>query len=304
MDRRAWTLLLALGAIWGASYMLIKIGVRDLSPGMLAFARVALGALVLLAFAWRRGALAGFAGVAGSVILIGLSQIAGPFLLLAAGETEISSSLAGILVTSAPIFTALLAIRVDHEERLAGARLWGILLGVVGVALLLGVDLGGSGDQLLGGLAVLLAGLGYAIGGLLAKHRLSGRPSIGVAAWVTSAAGLLLLPVAIAGWPAAAPGLGPSVAVAVLGVVGTGVAFAIFYELVATIGPGRAYSVTYIAPAFAVVYGAILLSEPITVATVIGLVLIVGGSYLAAGSPGGAQRPRERPGAEPAKAVP
>ncbi len=304
MDRRAWTLVLVLGAIWGASYMLIKIGVRDLSPGMVAWGRVALGSLVLLAFAWRRGALAGFGAVAGSVVLTGLCQIAGPFLLLSAGETEISSSLAGILVTSAPIFTALLAIRFDQEERLGGSRLWGIAIGVAGVALLLGVDLGGSGDQLLGGLAVLLAGLGYAIGGLLAKHRLSGRPSIGVAAWVTSAAGLLLLPVAIAGWPTAAPGLGPSVAVAVLGVVGTGIAFAIFYELVATIGPGRAYTVTYIAPGFAVVYGAILLSEPITVATVIGLVLIVAGSYLAAGSAGGARRPREGPGAEPAKAVP
>ena len=283
MDRRAWLLLLALSAIWGSSYMLIKIGVRDLSPGMVAFGRVALGAAVLVAFAWPRGALAGFSGVAGSVALIGLSQIAGPFLLLSAGETEISSSLAGILVCSAPIFTALLAIRVDQDERLSGTRLWGIMLGVVGVAVLLGVDLGGSGDELLGGLAVLLAGLGYAIGGLLAKHRLAGKPSIGIAAWVTVAGGILLLPAAIIGWPASAPGLGPVSAVAVLGVVCTGLAFAIFYELVATIGPGRAYTVTYIAPGFAVVYGAILLSEEITVATVIGLALIVAGSYLAAG---------------------
>jgi drug/metabolite transporter (DMT)-like permease len=304
MDRRAWSLLLALSAIWGASYMLIKIGVRDLSPGMLAFARVALGAVFLLGFAWSRGALAGFAGVAGSVVLIGLSQIAGPFLLLAAGETEISSSLAGILVTSAPIFTALLAIRVDQEERLGGARLWGILIGLVGVALLLGVDLGHSGDQLLGGLAVLGAGFGYAVGGLLAKHRLAGKPSIGVAAWVTTAGGVLLLPVAVAGWPTAAPSVGPAVAVAVLGFVGTGVAFAIFYELVATIGPGRAYTVTYIAPGFAVVYGAILLEERITVATVCGLALIVVGSYLAAG---GVLRSRpRREGARPgtAKALP
>ena len=93
----------------------------------------------------------------------------------------------------------------------------------------------------------------------------------------------MLLPAAIIGWPASAPGLGPVSAVAVLGVVCTGLAFAIFYELVATIGPGRAYTVTYIAPGFAVVYGAILLSEEITVATVIGLALIVAGSYLAAG---------------------
>ena len=101
MDRRAWTLVLVLGAIWGASYMLIKIGVRDLSPGMVAWGRVALGSLVLLAFAWRRGALAGFGAVAGSVVLTGLCQIAGPFLLLSAGETEISSSSPGSPSSSA-----------------------------------------------------------------------------------------------------------------------------------------------------------------------------------------------------------
>ena len=176
--------------------------------------------------------------MAGSVVLIGLSQIAGPFLLIAAGETEISSSLAGILVTSAPLFTALLAIRVDEEERLRGGRLVGIVLGVAGVALLLGVDLGGSGDELLGGLAVLLAGLGYAIGGLLAKHRMAGKPPIGVAAWVTVAGAVLLLPAAIVGWPGSVPELGPASAVVALGVVCTGIAFAIFYELVATVGPG------------------------------------------------------------------
>ncbi len=93
-------------------------------------------------------------------------------MLIAAGEQHITSSLAGILVASAPIFTALLAIRVDQDERAEGMRLVGVVLGVVGVGLLLGVDLSGSGEELLGGLAVLMAGLGYAIGGLLAKHKL------------------------------------------------------------------------------------------------------------------------------------
>ena len=175
---------------------------------------------------------------------------------------------------------------------------------MAGVALLLGVDLGGSGDELLGGLAVLLAGLGYAIGGLLAKHRMAGKPTIGVAAWVTVAGGVLLLPAAIAGWPGSVPDLGPASAVTVLGVVCTGLAFAIFYELVATIGPGRAYTVTYIAPAFAVVYGAILLDERITVATVCGLALIVAGSYLAAGGVLRSRSRREGARSGTAKALP
>ena len=147
---------------------------------------------------------------------------------------------------------------------------------------LLGVDLGGSGDQLLGGLAVVLAGLGYAIGGLLAKHRVAVQAPIGVAAWVLTAATVLLVPVAVIGFPEAVPGLGPVGAVALLGIAGTGIAFVILYELFATIGPSRAWTLTYLAPGFAVVYGAVLLDEQITVATIVGLALILLGSYLAA----------------------
>ncbi len=281
MQRRAWTLLLILGAIWGASYLLIKIGLRDLSPGMVAFARVAFAAVVLVGIAASRRALGGFAGRTGWVIAIAATQVSGPFVLLAAGEQEISSSLAGILVASAPLFTALLAIWFDADERAEGARLAGVLLGVVGVALLLGVDLVGSADQLLGGLAVLLAGLGYAIGALLAKHRLADQPPIGVAAWVLVAGAALLVPAAVIGFPDSTPALGPVAAVAVLGVVGTGIAFAIFYWLIAAVGPARTYIVTYLAPAFAVVYGVTLLDERITPAMIGGLALILVGSYLA-----------------------
>src|ERR671911_3133120 len=151
MDRRSWLMLLVLAAIWGASYMFIKIGVRDLSPAMVAWSRIALAALVLGGLAIARGALPPLAGRAGTLFLVGAVQVAGPFLLIGAGEEGISSSLAGILVASAPLFTALLAIWVDHEERSQGLRLVGVLVGFAGVALLLGVDIGGS--ALLGGLA-------------------------------------------------------------------------------------------------------------------------------------------------------
>src|ERR671919_1487538 len=209
MDRRSWFLLLILGAIWGASYMFIEIGLRDLSPAMVAFVRIALAALVLVPIAAAQGALSGIRPVAIWLVAVGAIQVAGPFLLIGAGEEEISSSLAGILVASAPLFTALLAIWVDHEERSQGLRLGGVLLGVVGVAVLLGVDLGGSGNELLGGLAVVLAGLGYAVGALIAKHRVSGASPVGVAAWVMIAATALLTPVALTTLPEATPGLGP-----------------------------------------------------------------------------------------------
>jgi drug/metabolite transporter (DMT)-like permease len=301
VNRRAWILLLTLSAIWGASYMLIKIGIRDFSPGMVAFLRVALAAGILLAIAGGRGALGGFRDRIWIVALLALVQVAGPFLLINAGEQEISSSLAGILVTSTPLFTALLAMRFDHEERSEGSRLLGVALGVAGVVVLLGVDLGGSGDALLGGLAVVLAGLGYAIGGLVGKHQMSDRPPIGVAAWVLTGSTLILLPVAVLGLPDSAPGLGPVGAVSLLGVLGTGFAFVILYELFATIGPSRAWTVTYLAPGFAVVYGAVLLDEKITAITLIGLALILAGSYLAA--EGGTRLRRWFGSGEPAEAA-
>jgi drug/metabolite transporter (DMT)-like permease len=282
MDRRAWFWLLALGAIWGASYMFIEIGLRDLSPGMVAFLRVALAALVLLPIAASQGVLPDLRRYGGWLALVGLIQVAAPFILIAAGQEEISSSLAGILVASAPLFTALLAIRFDQAERSRGLRLVGILVGFGGVALLLGVDLGGSGAELVGGLLVVLASLGYAIGGFLVKHRLTGVKPVGMTACVLAASTIALAPVAAATAPSEAPSLGPLAAVAALGVLGTGVAFVIFYWLISTVGPARAFIVTYIAPASAVVYGATLLSETITAATIGGLALILAGSWLAA----------------------
>jgi drug/metabolite transporter (DMT)-like permease len=306
VDRRAWTLLLILGAIWGASYLFIKIGVRDMSPAMVAWARVALAAAVLLPLAHRTGALAQARRSGAAWLgLVAAVQVAGPFILIAAAEEEISSGLAGILVASAPLFTALLAIRVDAEERSTGLRLVGILLGLGGVAVLLGVDLNGSASELLGGAAVLLAGLGYAIGGFLVKRRLASLPPIGLAAMVMLSSTVILLPVAVATAPAGVPGVGPIAAVAALGVLGTGIAFAIFYDLMGTVGPARTFIVTYLAPGFAIVYGATLLDEEITVSTLVGLALILAGSYLAAGGTARSPEPmRAGDHAEAANAVP
>ena len=301
MDRRSWLWLLLLASIWGASYMLIKIGLRDMSPEMVAFARIALAAVVLMPIAAAQGALSGLRGRLGVIAAVGAVQVAGPFLLIPLGEQHIASALAGILVATTPIFTALLAIPLDHEERSEGLRLVGVGVGVAGVALLFGFDLGGSSAALLGGLAVVLASVGYSVGSFVVKHRLSDARPLGVVATVMTASALMLLIPAIATAPASAPGLGPIAAVVALGVFGTGVAFVIFYLLIGTVGPARTMIVSYLAPGFAVVYGAALLGESISVATLVGLGLIVGGSWLAISGtiPGYRRSP---PPAEPARA--
>lgn len=283
MDRRSTTLLLTLAAIWGASYLFIEIGLRDLSAPLIAWMRIALGAAVLVPLAMRAGALRGLAGLWPAIVAVSVAQVAAPFLLIALGQEEITSSLAGILVGSAPIWTALLAFFFAAEERSEGVQLVGIALGVAGLVLLLGVDLGGDGSELLGGLAVVLAALGYAIGGLLAKARLGSVQPIGVAAIVLAVSTAISLPAALLTLPDSAPGVGPLAAIAALGVLGTGIAFAIFYELIASVGPARTFLVTYLAPIFAVAYGVVLLDEPFGAASLGGLLLILLGSYLAAG---------------------
>jgi drug/metabolite transporter (DMT)-like permease len=283
MDRRSWSLLLALAAIWGASYMLIKIGLRDLSPAMVACLRVALAALVVAPIAVAKGSLPGLRGTIGMLVALGAIQVAGPFFLISLGEQEISSALAGILVAVTPIFTAILAIWIDHEERSQGLRLVGVGVGIAGVVLLMGIDLSGSGAALLGGLAVVLAALGYAIAGFIVKHRFAGLDPLAMTLAVMTASALLLAPPALATAPAEVPGIGALAAVAALGVVGTGIAFVLFYELIDRVGPARAWLVSYLAPGFAVAYGLVLLGEEITSATIAGLILILAGSWLAAG---------------------
>jgi drug/metabolite transporter (DMT)-like permease len=282
VDRRNWTLLAILASLWGASYLFIKLGLEDLSPAMVVCVRTLLAALVLAPLAVRRGALAGLRGRWRAVFVMAAIQVAGPFLLISWGEEEISSSLAGILVASAPILTALLAVFIDHDERPTLVGALGIGIGIVGVALLLGVDVGGDSAALVGGIAVVLASLGYAIGGFYLKARFRDLQPIGVVTSTMAASALLTLPLALATFPGEAPGAGAIAAMAALGAAGTGIAFVIFYTLIADVGPGKASIVAYVAPVFAVFYGVVFLDEAFTLGTLVGMALILGGSWIAA----------------------
>jgi len=281
VERRSWILLGLLAALWGASYLFIKIGLEDFSPAMVVFLRTLLAALVLAPLALHRGAMRGLRPLLWPIVVLAAVQVAVPFLLISWGEEEISSSLAGILVASAPILTALLAVFIDHEERPTLVGGLGIGVGIVGVALLLGVDVGGDSAALIGGLAVVLASLGYAIGGFYLKARFKEAQPIGVVTATMLASAILVLPVTLVSLPTDAPGLGPLAAIATLGAGGTGLAFVIFYTLIADVGPAKASIVAYIAPVFAVIYGVAFRNEAFTLATFVGMALILGGSWIA-----------------------
>ena len=281
VDRRSWTLLAILAALWGGSYLFIKIGLRDFSPAMVVFLRTLLAAVVLAPLALQRGAFAGLRPLVGPIVFLAALQVAVPFLLISWGEEEISSSLTGILVASAPIFTALLAVFIDQEERPSLTGGIGIGVGILGVALLLGVDVGGDAAALVGGLAVLVAGLGYALGGFYLKAHFREAQPIGLTSATMGASAVLVLPVALFSLPDEAPAAGPIAAIATLGALGTGAAFVIFYTLIAKVGPAKASVVAYVAPVFAVIYGVAFLDEAFTGATLAGMALILGGSWIA-----------------------
>ena len=283
MTRRSWLLMGLLAALWGASYLFIKVALDDgLDPIFIVFARIALGAAVLVPIAIRQGAMGAIRGRWGAIAFMAIVQVVVPFLLITYGEQHIASSLAGILVASAPIFTALIAARFDAEERPRGVAAAGVVLGIFGVVLLFGVDLSGDAAALAGGLMVLLASLGYAVGALFLKHRLRGVPAVGIAASTLIVGTLVLLPAAAFTLPSAMPSAKAIGSLLLLGAGGTGIAFLIFYTLIADIGPSRAALVAYIAPGFAVLYGVWLLDEPLTAGAVLGLVLILAGSWIAA----------------------
>ncbi|HEX4363914.1 MAG TPA: DMT family transporter [Solirubrobacteraceae bacterium] len=283
MNRRAWLLMLLLAALWGASYLFIKVGLDGgLAPLFIVFLRVALGALVLTPIAWRAGALGTLGGRAGPIVLLAVVQVVLPFALITFGERHIASALAGILVSAVPIVTALIAARFDADEQPRGIALAGVLLGIAGVVLLFGIDLSGDVEALAGGLMVLLASVGYAVGLLYLKHRLRGVAPVGVAAWTMIAASLVLVAFVPFELPGRLPDLQTAGAMLGLGAGGTGIAFLVFYTLIADVGPARAALVTYIAPGFAVVYGVALLGEPLTLGALLGLAVILTGSFLAA----------------------
>jgi drug/metabolite transporter (DMT)-like permease len=283
VSARAWLSLSITAAVWGASYMFIKVALDgDLSEGFIICARTMLGAAVLLPMAIRAGAVRPILERRWWALALASTQVIVPFGLITFGENHVPSALAGILVATSPLFIALIATKVDPDERARGWGLVGVVLGMVGVVVLFGLDLSGDSETLVGGLMIVGAGVCYALAVLIAKRGFTGVPPVGVAASNLVISAVVWLPFALADLPTHGPGTDAVLAMLALGAGGTGLAFLFFYTSIAEVGPAKASVVSYVAPAFAVVYGVVLLDEALTAGTVGGLVLILAGSWLAA----------------------
>jgi drug/metabolite transporter (DMT)-like permease len=206
-----------------------------------------------------------------------------PWWLIPVGEQRISSSLAAILIASLPLVTALLAFRVDHTERVRGLRLVGLFIGLGGVVLLLGIDVGGSGGEILGALAILGATLCYATGLFIVKRHFSDVNPIGAVAVALAISTVMLAPAGIASIPGSELGPGSIWSIVILGAVCSALALILFFSLIADVGATRASVITYVNPAVAVLLGVAILGESLGPAAVAGMLLILAGSWLSTG---------------------
>lgn len=280
-------LLVLLSALWGGVYLLVKYALRDFSPVEVAFLQAAIGALGLLAIVSVRGGearatLGDILRRPGSALLLGALAIAAPFTLIALGELTVPSGLAGVLASMAPMFIALFAPLLDRSEEINRRQGVGLVIGLCGVALVVGAHLVGSLGQLFGALALLGAAASGALSSFVVKlrYRDKGIPASTTSLFALGVGAALTLPIAVVSAPRELPGMQAVLAVIALGLICTALAFMLYYWLIDNIGEGRAALANYLTPAFALFYGVLLLGEPLTVWAILGLALIVAGAEI------------------------
>lgn len=289
--------LILLAALWGGVFLLIKYALADFSPVEVAFFQAAIGALGLFAIVSIEGGearakLKDILRRPGPALLLGALAIAAPFMLIALGELTVPSGLAGVLASTTPMFIALFAPMLDRSMMLNRRQGAGLIVGLVGVALVVGAHFIGSLGELFGALALLGAAASGALSSFIVKlqYKDKGIPPSTTSFFSLGIGALLTLPVAVITAPRELPGARAVLAVIVLGLVCTALAFMLYYSLIDQIGEERASLATYLTPAFALLYGVLLLGESLTVASVIGLVLIIAGAEITLRG-AGARRP-------------
>lgn len=291
MSRRGWGLFIALSVIWGVPYLMIKVAVAEIDPLVVVFGRTLLGSALLLPIALRRKELRPVLGRWPWLLLYTVVEISLPWLLLGHAETVLTSSTAGLLLAIVPLIAAVILTALGHD-RLSARRVIGLLIGIGGVAALVGLDI--HLDDLTAVLAVVGTALGYAIGPIIINRKLSDLPPMGVVAGSLLLATIGYLPFVPFLWPAHVSAAS-AWSVVGLAVICTALAFLVFFALIAEAGPARATVITYINPAVAIALGVLVLHERLTIGMAIGFPLVILGSFLATARP--------RPQTEPAPKI-
>jgi len=307
MTRRGIILFAALGLIWGIPYLFVKIAVAELTPEFLVLARAGLAALILLPIAALGGAIMPVLRRWKPLLAFAFVEMLLPWYFLNSAEVNLPSSTTGLLLSAVPLVAVGVALAFGRRDRITAVNWVGIAIGMLGVGTIVGLDLGGSDLASVAMLSVVV--LGYAVGPAILARWMSDLPPVGVVALALTISSVLILPVVAVtgGWPTAVPSPPTILSVVILAVVCSALAFVLMFALIAEIGPIRMTAITYVNPAVAVVAGALVLSEPITIWTLVGFALILVGCALVtrpdrrADAPTGDTAPQQ---VEPVKAPP
>lgn len=298
MSRRAALLFVALGVAWGIPYLLIKVAVGELDPAVVVVGRSLIGGLLLLPLVLWRRQLVPVLKRWRPLLVYTAVEIIVPWYFLASAEQKLPSSTAGLLLAAIPLIGVGVSFAFGRPERLGGGNWIGILLGTLGVAALVGLDVAGS--DLIGVAELALVAVGYAVGPAILSRWMSELPGVGVVSLSLLIAGLFYVPVVLftGAMPTEVPSAAVIGSVVTLGVVCSAAAFLMMFALIAEIGPMRATTITYLNPAVAILAGALVLGEQVTVWTIVGFVLVIAGSFLVT-----RRRPAELPDPEAAVAT-
>jgi drug/metabolite transporter (DMT)-like permease len=281
MTRRGALLFAAMCVIWGIPYLLIRVAVRELAPVTLVFLRTAIGALILTPVAAFRGELRPLVRHWRPLLAYTAVEVAIPWVLLARAETKLTSSLTGLLIAAVPLVGALIVTLTGDRERLGGRRWLGLLVGIAGVAAIVGLNLGQIDVVAL--VEIGFVAVGYAVGPIILSRSMTELPAYGVVAASLLVSAIVYAPFAAANWPSKLPSAHVIESVLGLAVVCTALAFLVFFALIAEVGPVRATVITYINPAVAAILGVTLLNEHLTAGMLLGFALVLTGCVLATG---------------------
>jgi drug/metabolite transporter (DMT)-like permease len=301
MTRRGLLLFAALGVAWGIPYLFIKIAVAELEPQTVVLGRAALAAILLLPLALLRREVLPVLRRWRPMLAYTIVEIVLPWYFLSSAEQRLPSSTAGLLLAAVPLAGVAVAFAMGRPARLTGLNWLGIAVGMLGVAALVGLDVAGSDLGAVAEMAVVV--IGYALGPAILARWMSDLPGVGVVTVSLAGTAIAYLPFVLltGAWPAAWPSGQVIVAIVVLAVVCSALAFVLMVALVAEIGPVKATAITYVNPAVAILAGALVLGEQVTVWTVVGFALVLGGSYLVTrrrGDPAASEGPDEAPAVE------
>jgi drug/metabolite transporter (DMT)-like permease len=280
VTRRGLILFLILGLAWGVPYVFIKIADAQFSPEMIVLSRSAIAAIILIPLAASRGELRAVLRHWRPLLAYSVLELILPWFFLTTAEKTLPSSTAGLLLAAVPLVGVGAALVLRRSAKLSALNWVGIGVGMIGVATLVGFDVAGTDLVAVGQLAVTV--VGYATAPIIVSRWMSDVPGIGLAGLSLGITAVVYIPAVVVthSWPTAWPSASVIIAILILALVCSAVAFVVFFALIAEIGPTRATAVTYVNPAIAIIAGAILLGEKVTVWTVVGFVLVIAGSWL------------------------